>query len=146
MERSGSQKALLVLSIIEIVGAVFAFLAGALFLFAGGVLGGASSAELAADGISATEAAQAASISVALAIVLIVMGIWGLLCGIFGIRAANDASRIGIVWVFCLIDLILCIVSLIMALVGGTFEWSILLSLVVAAFMFWLAGNIKRQA
>ena len=67
-----------------------------------------------------------------------------MLCGIFGIRAANDSTKVGIVWVFTLIDLILCVVGIIVAIAQGTFQWSLVFSLIPAAIMFWLANNIKK--
>lgn len=144
MERSGSQKALLVFSIIEIVGAVLIFLTGILLIVGVGALGSASSADLAAAGVSASNAGLAAGVGSMIAILCIFMAIWSLLCGIFGIRAANDSTKVGIVWVFTLIDLILCVIGIIVAIAQGTFQWSLVFSLIPAAIMFWLANNIKK--
>ena len=144
MERSGSQKALLVFSIIEIVGAVLIFLTGILLIVGVGALGSASSADLAAAGVSASNAGLAASVGSMVAILCIFMAIWSLLCGIFGIRAANDSTKVGIVWVFTLIDLILCVIGIIVAIAQDTFQWSLVFSLIPAAIMFWLANNIKK--
>ena len=144
MERSGSQKALLVFSIIEIVGAVLIFLTGILLIVGVGALGSASSADLAAAGVSASNAGLAAGVGSMVAILCIIMAIWSLLCGIFGIRAANDSTKVGIVWVFTLIDLILCVIGIIVAIAQGTFQWSLVFSLIPAAIMFWLANNIKK--
>lgn len=144
MERSGSQKALLVFSIIEIVGAVLIFLTGILLIVGVGALGSASSADLAAAGVSASNAGLAAGVGSMVAILCIFMAIWSLLCGIFGIRAANDSTKVGIVWVFTLIDLILCVIGIIVAIAQGTFQWSLVFSLIPAAIMFWLANNIKK--
>ena len=146
MERSGSQKALLVFSIIEIVGAVLIFLTGILLIVGVGALGSASSADLAAAGVSASNAGLAASVGSMVAILCIFMAIWSLLCGIFGIRAANNNQKIMVVWVFLLIAVILDAVDIIYSLVNGSFQWSALLSLAVAVFMGWIANNVKKEA
>ncbi|MBE6466088.1 hypothetical protein [Denitrobacterium detoxificans] len=145
MERSGSQKVLLVLSIIEIVGAALSLITGILFFVgAGAVLSDAS--VVAGTG---TTQGQAAGIFVILSCILIVEGIWSLLCGIFGIRAANDNQKIMIVWVFCLIGVIMAIIGIIAAIANGQFGnqvWSLICSLAVSGIMFFIANNIKKEA
>ena len=145
MERSGSQKALLVLSIIEIVGGIIALITGAMaFLGAGAVLTDANT--VAGSGVTQD---QAAGIFVILSGVLIIEGIWSLLCGIFGVRAANDNQKIMIVWVFCLIGVIIAVVGIIAAIINGRFGnqfWSLLWTLVGSGIMFFIANNIKKEA
>ena len=145
MERSGSQKVLLVLSIIEIIGAIFALITGAMFfLGAGAVLSDAST--VAGSGVTQD---QGAGILIILSGILVVEGIWSLLCGIFGVRAANDNQKIMIVWVFCLIGVILAVVGVIAAIINGGFGnqfWSFLCTLVVSGIMFFIANNIKKEA
>ena len=145
MQRSGSQKVLLVLSIIEIIGGVLALITGAMaFLGAGAVL--TDAATVAGTGVTQDEAA---GIFVILSGVAIVEGIWSLLCGIFGVRAANDNQKIMIVWVFCLIGVIISVVGIIAAIVNGRFGsqvWSLLGTLVFSGIMFFIANNIKKEA
>ena len=145
MERSGSQKVLLVLSIIEIIGAIIALITGAMFfLGAGAVLSDAST--VAGSGVTQD---QGAGILIILSGILVVEGIWSLLCGIFGVRAANDNQKIMIVWVFCLIGVILAVVGIIAAIVNGSFGsqvWSLLGTLVFSGIMFFIANNIKKEA
>ena len=145
MERSGSQKVLLVLSILEIIGAIIALISGIMaFMGAGAVLTDASS--VAGKGVTQDEAA---GIFVILSGLLVVSGVWSLLCGIFGVRAANDNQKIMIVWVFTLIGVILAVVGIIAAIVNGRFGsqvWSLLGTLVFSAIMFVIANNIKKEA
>ena len=145
MERSGSQKVLLVLSIIEIIGAIIALITGAMFfLGAGAVLSDAST--VAGSGVTQD---QGAGSLIILSGILVVEGIWSLLCGIFGVRAANDNQKIMIVWVFCLIGVILAVVGIIAAIVNGRFGsqvWSLLGTLVFSGIMFFIANNIKKEA
>ena len=145
MQRSGSQKVLLVLSILEIIGAVFSLFTGLMFFMgAGAVLTDAST--VAGTGVTQDEGA---GILVILSGILIVEGVWSLLCGIFGVRAANDNQKIMIVWVFCLIGVILAVVGIVMALINGSFGnqvWSLLCSLVFSGIMFFIANNIKKEA
>ncbi len=145
MERSGSQKALLVLSIIELVGGALALIMG--FLGIAGTSVVASDPSLVAG--SGVSQANATGILGIVSVVIVFSGIWSILCGIFGIRAANDNQKIMIVWVFCLIGVILAIVGIIMAVINGTFGtqvWSLSGSLIFSGIMFFIANNIKKEA
>lgn len=143
MQRSGSQKALLVFSILEIIGAAIVLLGA---IAAMGVTGlvGASGAEL-----SPEDQAVGVAAGSLLSIVLIVSGVWSLLCGIFGIRAANDNQKIMVVWVFVIIGLVLNVLSLIMSFVNGDFAanaGSLIISIAFSVIMFVICNNIKREA
>ena len=143
MERSGSQKALLVFSIIQIICSALVLVSAIMMIAATGLIG-AAGAELTAD-----EQQLGAMTGGLLSIILVIAGVWGLLCGIFGIRAANDNQKIMIVWVFLLIELILTVVSLVMSFTNGDFgsqPFSYIVSLVLAIAMFVVANNIKKEA
>ena len=145
MERSGSQKALLVFSIIEIIGAVLVLFGAISTIALTGMVGVAGSAVE----LDAETAALGASVIGILSIILVISGVWSLLCGIFGIRAANDNQKIMIVWVFILIDLVLSVVGIIVAVVNGGFSQnalSLIVSLIMSVIMFVIANNIKKEA
>ena len=145
MERSGSQKALLVISIIEIIFAVLALVVGV----ATGVLGGMAGVASLEGELTATEAAYGSAGLALLSAVVIIEAVWSLLCGIFGVRAANDNQKIMIVWVFALIGVILGVVGLVSAIVNGSFGQnaaSLIVGLIVDVVLFWIANNIKREA
>ncbi len=145
MQRSGSQKALLVFSAIELVCAAFLLIGGGLAVAGTGVVGsGALLGEL-----TLKQQNEGTVLFAATAIVLVVLGVWSLLCGIFGIRAANDSRKIAIVWVFLLIGLILDVAAVTWSVVDGSFGQSpvsLVLCLVFDIVLFWIAGNIKREA
>ena len=145
MERSSSQKALLVISIIEIVIAVLALFAGISTGLLGGVVGVAGmQGELTASEVAAGTAGLAI-----ISAMIIISAVWSLLCGIFGIRAANDNQKIMIVWVFAIIGVILGVVGIIYSIVNGSFgqnALSMILGLIVDVLLFWIANNIKREA
>ena len=145
MRRSGSQKALFVFSIIEIVCAVLLLFGGLLAAAGAGVAdSGALFGELASKGQG-----EGAILFSSAAVVFIVLGIWGLLCGVFGMWAANDSKKIMIVWAFLLIGLALDAVGVAWSVVDGSFEHSpgsLVICLVVDFVLFWIAGNIKREA
>ena len=134
------------MSIVEIVLSVFALGFGALSYVSAGAIASMSPAELASAGLEGVTAEEASMALMGIAIVSIVSSIWGLLCGIFGIRAANNNQKIMVVWVFLLIAVILDAVDIIYSLVNGSFQWSALLSLAVAVFMWWIANNVKKEA
>ena len=145
MERSGSQKALLVLSIIEIVFAALAFIAG----ISTGLLGGLVGAGGAESGLTAEEVATGTAGLAILSAVVVVSAVWSLLCGIFGIRAANDNQKIVIVWVFALIGVVLGVVGIVLGVLDGSFgrnAISTIVGLVMDVVLFWIANNIKREA
>ena len=145
MQRSGSQKALLVFSIIEIVCGVFLLIGG--FLVAAGA-GAIGSGALLGD-LALKQQGEGTVLFAVAAISLAVLGAWGLLCGFFGIRAANDSRKIMAVWVLLLIGLILDALAVTWSIVGGSSGQSpasLVLSLVFDIVLFWIAGNIKREA
>lgn len=145
MERSTSQKALLVISIIEIVIAALVLIVGISTGLLGGLLGTAGmEGELTADEVAAGTAGLAF-----LSALMVISAIWSLLCGIFGIRAANNNQKIMIVWVFALIGAILGVVGFICSIIDGSFGQdaaSTIVSLIVNVLLFWIANNIKREA
>ena len=145
MQRSGSQKALLVFSIIELIGAVISLITGIMAVVGAGVVAGDASV---AAGSGVTQAQGVAAFGI-IAILLIVTGVWSLLCGLFGIRAANDNQKIMIVWVFCLIGVILGLISIVVSIVQGQFgnqALSLICSMVFPCIMFFIANNIKKEA
>ena len=149
MERSGSQKALLVFSIIEIVAAVLALIAGIGSTALTGMIAGVGASTLEEVGLTTTEQAMGVTAMGLLSAAIIISAIWSLLCGIFGIRAANDNQKIMIVWVFTLIGLVLSVIGLIVAIVNGSFgsqAASLIITLIFDGILFWLANNIKREA
>lgn len=147
MQRSGSQKALLVVSIIEIVCAAIVLILGIVSL-AG--IGAVSSMTVDSDPqTNAMVQAAAGSVFSIATIVLLVSGGWSLFCGIMGVRAANDNQKIMFVWVMSIISVVFAVISLIMSIVNGTFgdNWvSQILTLAVQCLMFWVANNIKQEA
>ncbi len=145
MERSGSQKALLVISIIEIVGAALSLIAG----ISTGLLGGLVGTAGVQGQLTPQEVASGTAGLAILSAIIIISGVWSLLCGIFGIRAANDNQKIMIVWVFALIGVILGVIGLIYSFVNGSFAQNALTMIVALALdvlLFWIANNIKREA
>ena len=150
MERSGSQKILLVLSIINIIAAVVALLGGLLVMLGGAAVGTvpASDAAAALEGTGVTQGGAGARVGVA-GLVIVLGGVIGLVVGILGVRAANDNQKIMPVWVLAIVQLVLYAISLISTIAGGSFGTqgaSAIVSLVVAFLIVWLANNIKKEA
>lgn len=150
MQRSGSQKALLVLSIISIVFAALGILAS-IAAIAGGAMFGAAPAQDVSDALSGTGVTQgeASAVIGIVGLVLLLGCAFELLVGILGIRAANDNQKIMPVWWLTLITLILDVIGVVMGLMGGSSGSDVtssIVGIVVAALMFWIANNIKREA
>ena len=150
MERSGSQKFLLVISIINIIFAVIGLLGGIVGVLGGALFSAADPAEV-AESLSGTGVTQgqAGGIVVAAFLFVFLASVVELIVGILGVRAANDNQKIMPVWVLSLINVILYVIGLIMTFVNGTFSTdglSSILSLIFAGLLFWVANNIKKQA
>lgn len=150
MQRSGSQKALLVISIISIVFAVIGILLGLMTLL-GGALVGAVPAEDASEALagSGINQAQAGVLVGVMGFVTVLISAFELVVGILGVRAANDNQKIMPVWVLAIVELVLCVIAVIMVFVNGTFATdgvSSILSLAIGALIFWIANNIKKEA
>ena len=150
MERSGSQKFLLVISIINIVFAVLGILGGILGIM-GGALFGAANPQDVSSSLSGTGLTQgeASGVVVGLFLVVLLASVIELVVGILGERAANDNQKVMPVWVLAIIDVILYVIGLIAVIVNGTFSsngLSSILSLAFALLLFWVANNIKKQA
>lgn len=150
MERSGSQKFLLVISIINIIFAVLGILAGVVGIMGGAFFGAADPQEVASTLADAgVTQGEASGIVVGAFLFVLLASAVELIVGILGVRAANDNQKIMPVWVLALIDVILYVVGIIVAIVNGDFSaqgFSYILSLAFAVLLFWVANNIKRQA
>ena len=150
MQRSGSQKVLLVLSILNIIGAVLGLLGGLAIMLGGAFFGAvpASEAASALEGTGVTQGEAGALVGV-LGFVVILSGVIELVMGILGVRAANDNQKIMPVWVLSIASLVLNAIALVSTIVNGTFGTqgaSSIVGLILAVLMMWIANNIKREA
>ncbi|MDO4538590.1 MAG: hypothetical protein Q4B54_10550 [Coriobacteriales bacterium] len=153
MNRSGSQKFLLVVSIINIVFGALAVIMGLLAMTGGAVIGAVNTPEVTS---AFDEAGMAQSTAAALvmggSMLIIITSVIDIVIGILGVRAANDNQKIMPVWVLCLIDLVLTIIGVIVSLVqngslgSGSSMLSNILSIAMTVLMFYAANNIKREA
>ena len=152
MQRTGFQKALLVVSVLSIIGAVLNILGGLGLMGGGALLGGsAASAELeaaAAEAGTTTTGIAATFIGGGLGVVA--AGILSGIEGVLGIRAANDATKIKPVWIIAVIGLVLAVLGLVLTFGMGlnTPEniGSAVGSIIGNGLMFWIANSIKVQA
>ena len=145
MERSGSQKVLRVLSIIQIIVAIIVLIVGAMGFIAAGEVGTIQTGDVETNSIVQ---GTVGTIAVAFGVIVVIIGIWNLLCGVFGLRAANDNTKIMIVWVFLLIGMIIELIAAAFAILNAfqdTSFWSVVVALVWSVFMFWIANNIKKE-
>ena len=149
MERSGHQKALLVLSIIELVLSILGLVGGLAITFLGGAVIAAAPEVAAEGGATAAEVSSVGGMAVIASGVIIIAAIFGILAGVFGIRAANDNQKIMPVWVVTLIVIILNVVGLIVVIANGSFggnAFGYVIDLVFSIILFWIANSIKTQA
>lgn len=135
--KTSSQMALKVLSIIGIVvGAIIAVLGIVLTVGANGF----------AVSQASSSGASVAVLGTIGGVVLIVAGAFDIVVGAFGVRGANDPSKIGVFWVLCIIGIVLNALGLIMEATGSGISASSLIGTLFVVVLFILANNIKKQA
>ena len=135
---SGSQKYIKIISILNIIGGAFYVLIGILGFLGKGIVG--NDALIAEAGDSSAPAA----VNVFL-IAMIVIGLFSLIVGILGVRAGNDPSKIGPVFILAIISLVISVISLVGSIFGGSFSIYSLIECVPPALMTWCANNVKKQ-
>lgn len=131
MQRSGSQKFLLVISILNLV-----------------LNGLAIVATLVLGTFAASQDVTGGAVGIASYLVIVTSCV-SILMGILGLRAANDATKIMPVWILAIIDLVCTVLALVLALINGSFgdnAANLIGGLVGSGLMFWIANNIKQQA
>lgn len=136
---SGSQKYIKIVSILNIIGGAFYVLIGILGFLGKGLVGNEALIEQAGGDSSAPAAANV------FLIVMIVIGVFSLVVGILGVRAANDPSKIGPVFTLAVVSLIISVVNLFVGIFGGNFSIYSLIECVPPALMTWCANNVKKQ-
>ena len=145
MERSGSQKALRIISIIGIIFGLLALAMAALMVFASGFVASVTD-EAAVEGMSNTEAGALVGFT---GLITLVEALIAIIQGILGLRAAKDASKIKPVWILAIIGLVGSVIGAIMFFVNGGGDMSnitsYISSVVFAVIYFWIANNIKQQ-
>ena len=150
MQRTGFQKALLVLSILTIISAIWSILGGVVLAGGGVLMGTTESAELssaaAEAGMSQSELATSFT---GIGIAAILIAIVDIVLGALGIRAANDATKIKPVWVFAVLGLVASIIGLVVTFAMGGTPQEVGTSIgttIANAIMFWISNSIKQQA
>lgn len=146
-----------VFSIIEIVISVLAIIASFMFLVSGTIVGGAAATMsvedfATANNLTAEEAAatlavmqnQGPAIIVVVGVLLLVGSIADLVAGIFGVRGANDPSKLTPFIVITIIGLVITGVGTIINAVQGSFSWSNLISIAISAFLLYLAIDVRK--
>ena len=136
---SASQKYIKIVSILNIIGGAFYVLIGILGFLGKGLVGNEALIEQAGGDSSAPMAANV------FLIVMIVIGLFSLVVGILGVRAANDPSKIGPVFTLAIVSLAISVINLFVGIFGGNFSVHSLIECVPPALMTWCANNVKKQ-
>ena len=135
---SGSQKYIKIIGILNIIGGALFVLFGILGFLGKGLVGNEALIEEAGD-------SSAPMIANIFLIFMIASGIFSLIIGILGVRAANDPSKIGPVFILAIISLAISVISLVGGIFGGNFSVYSLIECVPPALMTWCANNVKKQ-
>ena len=137
---SASQKYIKIVSILNIIGGAFYVLIGILGFLGKGLVGNEALIEQAGGDSSAPMVANV------FLIVMIVIGLFSLVIGFLGVRAANDPSKIGPVFKLAIVSLAISVINLLVGIFGGSFSFHSLIECVPPALMTWCANNVKKQA
>ena len=135
---SGSQKYIKIFGILNIIGGALYVLIGILGFLGKSVVGNEALVEQAGD-------SSAPMIANIFLIVMIVIGLFSLVVGILGVRAANDPSKIGPVFTLAIISLAISVIGLVGSIFNGSFSIYSLIECVPPALMTWCANNVKKQ-
>ena len=151
MKRSGSQKVLLVLSILSIIGAIIWVLTAVFGFFGSGVISALDPSE-AESLVSETGVTQgdASGMMFGIGIGALLSAAVGIIEGVLGIIASGDASKIGPVRFLIICQLVLTVAGVVLDLTSGSKQFTELssefISLILNLFMLWICNNIKNQA
>ena len=144
MQKTTSQKALKVISIIMIVFAALTLLLGI-----GGIVTGGALGILGAGIGDAGSAALVGGVAAVAGFVILLGGAINLAIGIFGLRGANDPRKIGAFYALAIIGLAFAVLSALGTFFGGGADGgdiaSALFGLVLPLVCVLLAYNIKKE-
>ena len=135
---SASQKYIKIIGILNIIGGAFYVLIGILGFLGKGLVSNEALIEQAGD------SSAPAAVNTFL-IVMIVIGLFSLIVGVLGVRAANDPSKIGPVFTLAIVTLAISVINLFVGIFGGNFSLHSLIECVPPALMTWCANNVKKQ-
>ena len=136
---SGSQKYIKIVGILNIIGGAFYILIAILGFLGKGIVGDEALIKEAGDSNAP------AAVNVFL-IVMIIIGLFSLIVGILGIRAANDPAKVGPLFKLAVISLGISVINLFVGIFGGNFSIHSLIECVPPALMTWCSNNLKKQA
>ena len=113
------------------------------FFFVVGILSAGMGATALFAGSAAGDITGAMIVS---CIVVIVLGVVEIVTAVFGIRAANNPAKAGVVWIWSIVCLACSVISLLLSLLGGTGS-SIpdFTGLIVSIIYFVLANRVKKE-
>ena len=80
-----------------------------------------------------------------LGVITLLSGIFALITGILGVRAAKDASKIGPVFVLSTISLAMAVISLIASILQKNFQISYVVSAIIPALMVYCSNKVKNE-
>ncbi len=152
-QRTGKQKALLVISIIFIV---FGALGLLVLAGIGAGLGVLASYSAMSGGVSAGDALFAGSLGAAILGFMSIGCLIDLIIGILGVRGANDASKVGAFNVFAIIGLVVAIITFVLTVFAvvtassantdaSSNIISAVIGLILPAVCVWLGTSIKKE-
>ena len=150
MSIDNAKLTLKVLGVLSIIFGIFGIVLSVAFFSGGHILGISVMNEAGTAGTEgAAEAMTLAGIMLVLAVFVLVSAIVDILLGIFSIRGANNADKIGPAFVLSIIALILSVISLILSFANGITFSSVLdgiVGIVFGACIFWAANTIRKNA
>lgn len=135
-----------VTSVLQIIGGILSIILAVLSIVGGGLLGAASSN---ASGLAQSAGVLTTGMLMILGVVVLLGGIFSLVCGLFGLKGSNgDKRKLKTALVLGWISLALSIISVIGDIAGGTDTkemLSMLYSLLVPVLFVVSGTSVKKQ-
>lgn len=129
-----SKKVLKAFGILSLISGIVCILLGVLVMMGASTL----TTEPSAD-------ANMFAVGVLAGIIILIVGLVGVLEGVFSIKAAKDITKIMPAWIFALVGIILSVIGIITNIGSGPSSFgSSICTLIVDAIIFVAANNIKK--
>ena len=171
MQKSGSQVALKVISIIQIVIAILGIILSLVLIASGPLVGSLANDPEVVSNVSGVVSESGVDMQISgqegiflfsgfvmiLGVIALIGSVFDLIVGILGVRGANNPAKIGPFFVFAIIGLILAIGQVIFSIVGlvsadaatsasaSSTIWSSIIQFGLMIVIVALANNIRHQ-
>ena len=141
---SKSQKYIKIVSILSIIGGIITIILGT--VGAAGLGVATQNPQLATE-LSSVEGytPEMGTTAIGALIGLAFTGLLNIIAGIFGLRAAKDANKVGPLYIWSLISMVFSIIGFVATAAKGSADLSAVINVIFPIILFICANNVKKQ-